>query len=96
MDTRMARAGEEEVVRIDTTTEAACLADLVNLGDSDPVLVVEAAVAVEEVAVGVVGEGGVVAEAATVAVAVLLRATGVVMVVIIRVIGGDFWTKSDR
>ena len=94
MDTRMVITGEEEVVRIDTTTEAACSADVVNLRDSDLVLVVEAVAAVEEVAAGGVGAGGVVVEvvveAMTVAVADLLQATGVVMVVRIRVIDGDF------
>jgi len=97
MDTRMVITGEEEVVRIDTTTEAACSADVVNLRDSDLVLVVEAVAAVEEVAVGGVGAGGVVvgvvAEAMTVVVADLPQATGVVMVVRIRVTGGDFSTK---
>ena len=56
----MVITGEEEVVRIDTTTEAACSADVVNLRDSDLVLVVEAVAAVEEVAAGGVGAGGVV------------------------------------
>jgi hypothetical protein len=97
MDTRMVITGEEEVVRIDTTTEAACSADVVNLRDSDLVLVVEAVAAVEEVAAGGVGAGGVVvgvvAEAMTVVVADLPQATGVVMVARIRVTGGDFSTK---
>ncbi len=94
----MVITGEEEVVRIDTTTEEACSADVVNLRDSDLVLVAEAVAvaAVEEVAAGGAGAGGVVVgvvvEAMTVEVADLPRATGVVMVVRIKETGGDFST----